>query len=189
MSKQCLGPDCFIIIENPLNLGGPHEQKFCNPKCSRRYHNQRIKLRKKTPKQREFEQPRESIHRRPPSTETQRQVYDRDNGVCVQCGSSVNIQFDHIIPYKLGGSNTVDNIQILCLVCNAKKRTTVGWDKIVIKTPVVEPEVIQAVEEISIPVLYFNDKGVLIGRERKETDEPVQEFESFYDWWCKEFEA
>lgn len=48
-------------------------------------------------------------------------VFKRDNGCCVNCGSQNDIHFDHIIPHSKGGSNTVENIQILCATCNLKK--------------------------------------------------------------------
>lgn len=48
-------------------------------------------------------------------------VWKRDKGRCVVCGSSENIEYDHIIPYSRGGTSTVDNIQILCLICNRSK--------------------------------------------------------------------
>lgn len=34
------------------------------------------------------------------------------------------IEFDHILPFSLGGSNTVQNVQILCSKCNSIKRAT-----------------------------------------------------------------
>ncbi len=48
-------------------------------------------------------------------------VWRRDYGRCVRCGSDAELQFDHVIPFARGGSNAVENIQILCGPCNRTK--------------------------------------------------------------------
>ncbi len=48
-------------------------------------------------------------------------VWQRDGGRCRQCGAQEYLEFDHIIPFSKGGANTVNNVQLLCRKCNAKK--------------------------------------------------------------------
>lgn len=50
-----------------------------------------------------------------------REVWRRDQGRCVQCGSQKNLEYDHIIPVSRGGSNTERNLQLLCEHCNRVK--------------------------------------------------------------------
>ena len=59
---------------------------------------------------------------REPVTESMRaEVWRRDNGQCVRCGSKQNLEFDHIIPVSKGGATTVRNLQLLCKSCNLSK--------------------------------------------------------------------
>ena len=51
-----------------------------------------------------------------------REVWRRDEGKCVICGSRKNLEYDHIIPVSKGGSNTARNIELLCEVHNREKR-------------------------------------------------------------------
>jgi len=55
------------------------------------------------------------------SSDVKQEVWQRDQGHCVQCGSQLNLEFDHIIPVSKGGSNTARNIQLLCEKCNREK--------------------------------------------------------------------
>lgn len=55
------------------------------------------------------------------SATTKKIVYSRDGGICQCCGSSANLEFDHITPYSCGGSSDVSNIQLLCQPCNRSK--------------------------------------------------------------------
>ena len=51
------------------------------------------------------------------------EVWKRDKGSCIRCGSKNNLHFDHVIPYSLGGSSKdAKNIQILCSRHNLEKR-------------------------------------------------------------------
>ena len=62
---------------------------------------------------------------RPPvSIEIRRAVFERDGGRCVECGGSFDLQYDHVIPFSLGGATTVENLQLLCADCNRSKGAT-----------------------------------------------------------------
>ena len=51
------------------------------------------------------------------------EVWKRDKGRCVLCGSKENLHFDHVIPYSQGGSSKEPkNIQILCAKHNLEKK-------------------------------------------------------------------
>ena len=46
----------------------------------------------------------------------------RDQGLWQHCGTSAGpMEYDHVIPYSMGGDNSVENIQLLCRRCNAAK--------------------------------------------------------------------
>lgn len=54
------------------------------------------------------------------------EVWKRDMGKCVKCGSTDNLHFDHIIPFSKGGSSLVaDNIQLLCARHNLVKHDNI----------------------------------------------------------------
>jgi len=62
-------------------------------------------------------------HNRIIPTAVKLEVWKRDKGKCVRCGSENNLHFDHVIPYSKGGSSLVsENIQILCARHNLAKR-------------------------------------------------------------------
>lgn len=49
------------------------------------------------------------------------EVYQRDEGKCVYCGSINDLCIDHLIPLIKGGDNEVDNLVLACKPCNAGK--------------------------------------------------------------------
>jgi len=53
-------------------------------------------------------------------------IWNRDGGRCVKCGSNEKLEFDHIIPFSKGGSNTYRNLQLLCEKCNREKSDKIG---------------------------------------------------------------
>lgn len=57
--------------------------------------------------------------------QARREVWRRDEGKCVDCGSRDRLEYDHIIPLSKGGSNTVRNIELRCESCNRRKAATI----------------------------------------------------------------
>lgn len=54
-------------------------------------------------------------------------VWQRDEGKCARCNSTHNLHFDHIIPVDKGGSNSEENIQLLCATCNLGKSNRIAF--------------------------------------------------------------
>ena len=59
--------------------------------------------------------------RRALTEKVRHEVWRRDQGRCVDCGSRVNLEYDHVIPVSRGGSNTARNVELRCEACNRRK--------------------------------------------------------------------
>jgi hypothetical protein len=57
-----------------------------------------------------------------PSDWVKMQVWRRDHGKCVYCGSQEKVWFDYIVPVEEGGSCTEANIRLLCRSCSHRIR-------------------------------------------------------------------
>jgi 5-methylcytosine-specific restriction endonuclease McrA len=64
---------------------------------------------------------RESGRRSPIPEAVRHEVWRRDGGRCVDCGSREDLHFDHIVPWSRGGANTARNLELRCERCNLKK--------------------------------------------------------------------
>ncbi|HVB35493.1 MAG TPA: HNH endonuclease [Patescibacteria group bacterium] len=63
-----------------------------------------------------------TVHQRMIPTFVKLEVWKRDRGCCVLCGSAENLHFDHDIPFSKGGSSiTPKNIRLLCAKHNLAK--------------------------------------------------------------------
>jgi hypothetical protein len=52
---------------------------------------------------------------------TKKEVFLRDQK-CTKCGTTHRLQFDHQIPFSMGGDSTSKNIRLLCFNCNQRAR-------------------------------------------------------------------
>jgi len=69
---------------------------------------------------------RSQLVRKPIPEEVRHAIWRRDEGRCAECDSQENLEFDHIIPLAMGGSNSERNLQLLCEDCNRRKGATLG---------------------------------------------------------------
>ena len=59
------------------------------------------------------------------TAEEWQRLLEKSGSRCLACGSSEKLSADHVIPLSQGGSNSIENIQVLCVLCNCKKGTKV----------------------------------------------------------------
>lgn len=55
-------------------------------------------------------------------SEVKKEVWKRDKGMCVLCGATENLHFDHDLPFSKGGTSfTSKNVRLLCIKHNLQK--------------------------------------------------------------------
>ena len=55
------------------------------------------------------------------SASKRKRILLRGKGRCMKCGSRENLEIDHVVPLARGGSNRLENLQLLCRDCNRRK--------------------------------------------------------------------
>ncbi|MEI7604337.1 MAG: HNH endonuclease [bacterium] len=66
--------------------------------------------------------PNKLEHTRIIPSEVKKEVWKRDGGKCVICGSKQNLHFDHELPFSKGGTSyTSLNVRLLCMKHNLEK--------------------------------------------------------------------
>ena len=80
--------------------------------------------------------PRRIEKRRPLPPTVKQTLFEKCRGICAGCLDSFrqpgNMEIDHIIPSHKGGSNSPDNLQLLCRSCNTQKGTGT-MDELILK--------------------------------------------------------
>lgn len=61
-------------------------------------------------------------HSRLIPSQVKQEVWKRDGGMCVLCGNSKNLHFDHELPFSKGGTSlSARNVRLLCMKHNLQK--------------------------------------------------------------------
>ncbi len=51
----------------------------------------------------------------------ERFIHKRDGGKCRICGSQYALEIDHILPKSMGGEDNIENLRLLCRLCNQRE--------------------------------------------------------------------
>ena len=105
--EQCAEFDAISEISLPL---------------SQTAHIKLVELEKSFAKQEETEtKKKERRSRKKFDTSDFKSIGERDGFNCAFCGTYEDLEVDHVIPVSKGGSNDLDNLQLLCKTCNTSK--------------------------------------------------------------------
>ena len=88
------------------------------------------------------------------------------NYCCAGCGSTLDIEYDHVIPQCKGGRDSVDNMQILCHHCNNRKNKTDGLPKLAPRLPEDSCTIIKKNREVFLMWLKSMRKSNIASKRR-----------------------
>lgn len=58
---------------------------------------------------------------RRPDAAMKRKVWNRADGKCEICESRFALEYDHLVPFAMGGKTTFENLRLLCRSCNQRE--------------------------------------------------------------------
>ena len=59
------------------------------------------------------------------ATDIRSYIFLRGGNSCKSCGTGEDLTIDHVFPISKGGTNHIDNLQVLCRRCNSSKKDRV----------------------------------------------------------------
>lgn len=104
VSKRKSKNQTHELVPSPSRL----KRKYCKPDCLAQY--KRVSQKKKVQNSRDRASGR---------TQMQNEIFQRDGGSCIHCKSKRNIQYAHVVPFKITHQNNPRNMILLCKRCHA----------------------------------------------------------------------
>lgn len=68
------------------------------------------------------------IHHPVISKAVRTKIMSRDEACCVHCGSEKDLCIGHVVPLTSGGTNSPDNLKVVCRSCNMKKQSVTSFN-------------------------------------------------------------
>jgi hypothetical protein len=125
--KKLIGPELVAVYEKiydgiwAFNGFFLLTDAWTETDANRRVFKFRLKLNEGTESSQDFPT-KEILHNRLIPSAVKLEVWQRDGGKCVLCGSNENLHFDHDLPFSKGGSSLLAaNIRLLCAKHNLSK--------------------------------------------------------------------
>jgi 5-methylcytosine-specific restriction endonuclease McrA len=128
LKQNCIHCGVPLTLKNQYRYSRERGERICIPCLYKRSERSRHSRRKRDPFTIRATVMRGAYRCETKGTEL-RSLFDRQGGSCAICSQKLeysDMNVDHIVSLKRGGSSEVDNLQWLCRKCNVGKWT---WDQ------------------------------------------------------------